>query len=64
MDQLLIGQCRLGLGIEGKDVLLVEMGIADIGIAGNDCPKYPVGVGLPEELEGNLAVEGGIAHCK
>lgn len=64
MNQLLIGERGLGARVKRKDVLLVEMGIADIGVAGDDGLEHAIGVRLTENLKRSDGIEGRIAHRK
>ncbi len=41
---------RLGARVKGKDILFVEMGISDIGVARNNSLQDTVSIGLAKDL--------------
>jgi hypothetical protein len=48
--------------IELKDILPIEVRIPKVGVAWDDRRQDVVGVGLPQDLQGRLTVDGRITH--
>jgi len=50
--------------VKPEDVFVGKVRVAHVGIFRNDGLEHLVGVGLPQHLEGELCIDGGLAHGK
>jgi hypothetical protein len=57
-DQLVVGERGFGARIERKNVLLLEVGVAKVGVARDDRSEHFLGVRLPEDLQRGRGVDG------
>src|SRR4028118_989545 len=62
LDQALIGLGRFRVGAVGEDVLLVEAGVLQLHVTGDDRLQDVLGVGLAQQLDRCLWVDGGVAR--
>ena len=62
VEQAVVGPGGLCLRLETENVLLVEVGVADVRVAGDHGVQDVLGVGLAQDLERGARVDGGIAH--
>src|SRR5215213_10100114 len=63
-NQFVICLGRFCSGTIAKNVLLLEMGVTNINIAGNNGMKHFSGIGLPQNLEAGCGVNRGVTHRK